>query len=375
MANLGVSTPVQIKSTVTAYVQNPKTITSSVGYSWSKLSVGSSHVLALRSDRTLWAWGYNASGQLGDGTATTKSSPVQIGNSLWSQISAGYNYSLGLKQDNTLFAWGNTFRFSSTTSTAPATIYNVSFNGSSDRLSIPNNVAFRFGTGDFTVEWWMNCTTAWSSILSSPGIAGQKQSDATDGWQIYRNTSVNPTKINVRLATGGNNVDYATATTPTTGIWQHWALVRNGSTLTWYLNGAVDATFTGITANITDTGGTFYVGYSEMWGGYFGAGYISNLRIVNGTAVYTSAFTPSTSPLTAITNTVLLTCQSSTIIDNSASAFTITTSGTPTVGEWLPPGYPLGSLSFNGTSQYLTLPANAAYAFGTGDFTLRRGFI
>jgi hypothetical protein len=68
---------------------------------------------------------------------------------------------------------------------------------------------------------------------------------------------------------------------------------------------------------------------------YF-AGYISNMRVINGTALYTTAFTPSTTPLTAITNTQLLTFQSDTIIDNSVNNFILTSVGSPTVSTLAP---------------------------------------
>jgi hypothetical protein len=65
-------------------------------------------------------------------------------------------------------------------------------------------------------------------------------------------------------------------------------------------------------------------------------GYISNLRVVAGTALYTSAFTPSTTPLTAVSGTSLLTCQSNRFIDNSSNAFTITRNGDVSVQRFSP---------------------------------------
>ena len=65
------------------------------------------HQLALKSDGTLWSWGENAQGQLGDGTNINKTAPVQIGtNSNWNFISAGEKYSLALNSNGQLWAWG-----------------------------------------------------------------------------------------------------------------------------------------------------------------------------------------------------------------------------------------------------------------------------
>ncbi len=64
-----------------------------------------SHSLALKSDGTLWAWGGNGSGQLGDGTVVNKNRPVLIGSG-FAAIDAGAQYTIALKEDGTLWAWG-----------------------------------------------------------------------------------------------------------------------------------------------------------------------------------------------------------------------------------------------------------------------------
>jgi len=71
-------------------------------------------------------------------------------------------------------------------------------------------------------------------------------------------------------------------------------------------------------------------------------GYVSNLRLVNGTRVYTSNFTPSTTPLTAITNTTLLTCQSGSFSDASTNNYTISTIGSPYIVSQNPFGISYG---------------------------------
>lgn len=72
-----------------------------------QVATGGSHTLALKDDGTLWAWGNNSSGQLGDGTNLSKSVPVQIGSdSSWVQIAAGTYSSFAIKSDGSLWRWG-----------------------------------------------------------------------------------------------------------------------------------------------------------------------------------------------------------------------------------------------------------------------------
>ena len=79
------------------------------GSTWSSVSVGSLFMAGIKTDGTLWMWGYNAAGQLGDGTITFRSSPVQTiaGGSNWSSVSCGYNHTAAIKTDGTLWTWGS----------------------------------------------------------------------------------------------------------------------------------------------------------------------------------------------------------------------------------------------------------------------------
>lgn len=251
----------------------------------------------------------------------------------------------------------------------------VSFNGSNQYLSIANNAAFNFGTGSFTIEWWQYLNSAFAGSTGIP--IGQKTSDGTNGWQIYRNTSVNTDKISVRFSGG----DYVTTVTPSSQVWEHWALVRdNSSTLTWYRNGTACGTYSNVTSNISDSA-NMNIGYAQTWGYTAASSSISNFRILKGTALYTASFTPA-GPLTAITSCSLLTCNDQTIRDASVNNFTITNNNTATVSTVTPFTAVLPSsmkfkktsasrigrsVLFDGTNQYLSV-ANTGL-FGSGNWT------
>jgi len=79
-------------------------------HGWVAVTTGWNHNLSLKSDGTLWAWGANNAGQLGNGTFLTNNidSPIQIGiGNNWKYISAGNEFSLAIKNDSTLWAWGS----------------------------------------------------------------------------------------------------------------------------------------------------------------------------------------------------------------------------------------------------------------------------
>ena len=121
-----------------------------------------------------------------------------------------------------------------------------------------------------------------------------------------------------------------------TNTWYHIAIVRNSGVITMYLDGIAQSTTWSTTTNFTGqtvTLGTEVDGVSSEFDGY-----ISNVRVVVGTAVYTSNGTAPTSVLTAMSGTQLLTCQNSTgtITDASSNNLTITVNGNVTASTLAP---------------------------------------
>jgi len=238
------------------------------------------------------------------------------------------------------------------------------FNGTSGYLNASANDVFAFGTGSFTVEAWVNL-----SILQDTLLFDTRTSAATTGIGFQINSS------GVLCYIQSTSTSLAT-TALTVNTWNHVAWVYNGTSVTGYVNGVAGTSST-ISLNITQNNSS--IGRSGVSSASFIAGYISNLRVVKGTAVYTAAFTPPTAPLTAITNTSLLTCQSNRFIDNSTNAFAITIAGSPSIQRFSPfsmgSAYSTSVISgsgyFNGSTDSLTVPANTAFAFGQGDFAVQ----
>ena len=324
------SSPVQVGTLTSTMEYSPMQVGSS---SWISVSAGSSHAIALRSDNTVWSWGVNSIGQLGDGTIVTRSSPVQVGTAS-STLSNANAYSLifdgtskylttSAQTSSTYFGTGDFtietwVNLTSTPTKVSGATYSLVFNGSSQYLTLPTSTTYISASSDYTIEFWCN---ARSSGSGSAGCMLYTSSGGT--YQIIMRLNGSAWEVYYMYA-------QAFATVPTSTIplnqWHHMALVRISGTVTWYINGTQYATVSSNTVGASD----LQIG---MYASYYFDGYISNLRIVNGTGVYTSAFTPPTTPLAAITNTVLLTAQNSTIVDNSTNALTITNTGTVTVSN------------------------------------------
>ena len=107
--NLGDGTSGTIGDPNTPYKRSSPVQTIAGGTDWVKLSLGYKSSGAIKSDGSLWIWGNNGSGQIGDNTTIDKSSPVQTiaGGNDWTDFSLGNNHSAGIKSDGTLWLWGD----------------------------------------------------------------------------------------------------------------------------------------------------------------------------------------------------------------------------------------------------------------------------
>jgi len=172
-------------------------------------------------------------------------------------------------------------------------------------------------TGDFTIETWVKfkSTNHYASFL------GQYGSTSTNRW-IFQNFN-NELKFQYH-GPGENNLSFTTSVP--LNQWMHLAVVRSGSTLKSYFNGSNGYTNSNVTQTIGADIDAMRIGSGPSQGNDRFDGFITNYRITN-TAVYTANFTPSRSPLTAITGTQVLlnmTNDENYLVDSSSFARTLT---------------------------------------------------
>ena len=215
------------------------------------------------------------------------------------------------------------------------------FNGATSYLSVAGAAQYAIATSTtpFTVEAWIRPTVAGGLIFAeefgAPTIVMACGLAASN--DISAPTGLVPT---FGWYNGSAWVNAAASTTAVLlNVWSHVAFVFTGSTSKIYING-IDVTKSSAptpstTWGITATNGTnWFIGrrWDTTAAGLYFKGNISNFRFVNGTPVYTGNFAPP-ARLSAITNTVLLTCQSSTFFDASTYNAAITNNAGTVVSQ------------------------------------------
>lgn len=126
---------------------------------WKQVSAYEWHSTALKEDGTLWTWGENENGQLGNGTVIDSNVPIQVGSSTdWVQTDAGYSTTMAIKSDSTLWAWGSNFggELGNGTTTENHIPIQIGTSISWKQISAGNatNVALNFG--DSLYDWGLN---------------------------------------------------------------------------------------------------------------------------------------------------------------------------------------------------------------------------
>jgi hypothetical protein len=276
---------------------------------------------------------------------------------------------------------GNTTQGTFSPFSLPNGEFSVNFKRASndDRLLAASSAGLGLASANFCIELWAYFASA---ITGDAPFATNITSGGFIADTFYFGPhSVNSGKVTVYIYNqSAGSAFIAESTNPPVNEWVHYAFVRDGNDFDIYRNGTSTASST-FAGAVTGASSSLFIGRSGDGVSVFD-GYLSNLRVVNGSPVYTAAFTPPTTPLTNITNTTLLTLQSNRFVDNSSSPITITVNaGTPSVQPFSPflpsAAYSTsvngGSGYFDGSGDYLEQvnTASSALDVSSGDWTVQ----
>ena len=239
-----------------------------------------------------------------------------------------------------------------------------SFDGTGDYLTVASNAALAFGTGDFTVEFWMYITSrkAYGYILNTQG--------GTNALYVSFDAAGNYLRLT------NDTTVYAISPTLNLAQWYHISVVRSNGSSKVYVDG-VGGTAVACGVSFVQTGpligGTASANYFQ--------GYIDDLRVTKY-ARYTSAFAPPAQAHLEYANgndrhfsnvSLLLHMDgangSTTFTDNSANALAVTPVGNTQIST-TQSKYGGASGFFDGTGDYLSIAANAAINLSSSDFTI-----
>ena len=211
--------------------------------------------------------------------------------------------------------------------------WGVYFDGS-DYLSVSDDVSLEVGNSNFTLEAWVYMSSAVNTNGSA--IIAKSNTSSIGPYTLIIHPAIGDVSFAISTSGISWTQEIKSGSTLSTHTWHHIAGVRNGDVFTLYVDGVAENSYTiSAGASLVNNAENLQIGWINYPSTQFN-GYISNARLVKGTAVYTSAFTPSTTPLTAISGTSLLTCQSNRFVDNSSNAHSITVNGDPEVTPFSP---------------------------------------
>ena len=205
--------------------------------------------------------------------------------------------------------------------TPTAVTGSVEFDGNGDWITVAESEDFKFGTGDFTVEFWVY----WDSLNSGGSRGVQLTAAVTNGIWIGQ---INTTDYVLRSY---GNANHLTVPVPPLEKWHHIAITRKNSTARFFVNGKLEASGS-VTHNFVKHDIT--IGSDEVSG--HTNGYISNVRMLKGTALYTSDFTPPVHELEVIGDTVLLCCNNPDSAQAEGTGKTITVNGDAAASTFSP---------------------------------------
>ena len=252
----------------------------------------------------------------------------------------------------------------------------VYFDGTGDYITTPADTTNLTMSGDFTIDFWIYPTSAYVNDF----IYG-KWNNNTDGWAIFATTDWSSGNFGSLTFYYGNYGSNESATNIRTekikqNQWNHCRITRDNNVFYMAINGVVGARSNygsnGLSWSDTRTfnaNATIGIGGNTSYSK--GPGYMAELRVINGTALSRdSDFTPPTAPVTAVTNTKLLTCTNKHSIWDAGIGSLLTIAGNTTASNTQRKFTSSSAIYFDGTGDYLTAPNAAGFNFGSGNFTV-----
>ena len=246
--------------------------------------------------------------------------------------------------------------------------YSVYFDGTGDYLTVTQSTQFDFGTGDFTIDFWYYPTAHknWSELWDTR--TGQYTAGGT---VLY--TDANGI-IYFYVTNGSSGTIAITGNSLSLNTWSHIEVSRSSGSTKLFINGEQSGSTYTDSNDYTNPSTSVKIG-TDQSNTYSATGYFNDFRVINGTALHTANFTPPTEPVTAVTNTQLLTCHLPYIADGSNNDLSITVAGNTHTQLFGPYDHVAYSPSSHGGSIYMDGTGPNFYTFanpalGTGDFTV-----
>ena len=350
----------------------PVAVNMPAGVSFTAIASGSYHTIALDGSGTVWTWGFNASGQLGDNITASSSTPVQVhvsAGTIFTAIAAGSDHSLALDQNGHAWAWGNNFE-------------GQLGNGSTTNSSVP--VAVDMPTGVIFTKIIAAAGSYHSAALDQDGRAWD-WGDNFSGELGNGTTTMSTTPVMVALPAS------TSFTVLAIGSYHSVALDPGGNAWTWgdnqedeLGNGTMPAYPTAVMAK-TATAGSFTAvsagaGYSlalDTDGHAWAWGYNGNGQLGNGTTTTSSVPVPVSMPPGVTFTAIAAHFYHSVALDTNGQAWAwgynadgelgdgTTTDRSVPVAVIMPPGVKFTAIASGGGGHSLALDTSGqAWAWG-----------
>ncbi len=274
---------------------------------------------------------------------------------------------------------GNPIHNTSTAKFGSSSIY---FDGSAEYLTTTDSNDFEFGTGDFTIDFWIYVIGS----TDTNDLITKRDSQSVEGFTIYKTSGAGSNQYALYATSAGSSWDVCGQTFGAIhyNAWDHIAVTRAGNTIYLFENGTLQDTCTS-TASFHDAPTALSIA-RDIDGDPF-KGHMDEIRILKGKALWTSNFTLPTAPANPVNKPLndftlvnidegegLLihsnTTDGNTIFfDSSTNAHIISKTGN-VHHESNQSKFGNTSVYFDGSGDYLSIASSSDWAFGTGDFTI-----